>query len=574
MKRSSQFLTVLLLAAAWLAVPRVQAAEPPVKQAEALDYANTYAVLAGVLHWEDSTLASYPTRHRKDQELYDTLRKRGVPAENMVLLLDKQATHAAMRQALEAVAGRTKPGSTFIFYYAGHGWRSASGTEFANYDMRSGKPGFAVRQVGDVLGKQFKGNRVLLFADCCHSGGLQEVVRHLAKSKIAAAALTSADPLCVSTNNWTFTQALVDALNGDPLLDENGDGAIELGELAHEAARAMEYREQQRYGFLSEGIAPELRLAPVRGSRKATVPGPFTLAEFVMARDGDKQRAGRIVGYRDGRYEVEFYDYSDKRLVLLPAASLSKIELRRFRVGDTVTVARSGLPKGTVVEVAGNFHRVEIAGRREPEWIHSESLVAPGRQVVEVEWQKEWYPAVVLKKEGERSYIHYLGYDDSWDEWVVKERVRDPEKTRNPFGVPDVPDPTGPDVKAFAEQASLPGDDKDKNAEQWVTKETTGKPGSLEGEWSARWSGGKGTARVKVVKDRIYILYTEDEGDFKGRRYLVELVRDKDRVQGRWIDVDSPDTNGPYAGRVVGDERIDGAWGGGDRWDFRRKLKK
>lgn len=47
-------------------------------------------------------------------------------------------------------------------------------------------------------------------------------------------------------------------------------------------------------------------------------------------------------------------------------------------------------------------------------------LLAPA----EVEWKGQWYPAEVLKKDGERYFIRYLGYDDTWNEWVGKERVR------------------------------------------------------------------------------------------------------------------------------------------------------
>ena len=43
---------------------------------------------------------------------------------------------------------------------------------------------------------------------------------------------------------------------------------------------------------------------------------------------------------------------------------------------------------------------------------------------IEVEWQGKWWPAAVLKKEGERTQIHYVGYGSEWDEWVNQERIR------------------------------------------------------------------------------------------------------------------------------------------------------
>jgi hypothetical protein len=36
----------------------------------------------------------------------------------------------------------------------------------------------------------------------------------------------------------------------------------------------------------------------------------------------------------------------------------------------------------------------------------------------------------VVKKMDEKWFIHYLGFDESWDEWVGKDRIRFPEKPK------------------------------------------------------------------------------------------------------------------------------------------------
>jgi len=43
---------------------------------------------------------------------------------------------------------------------------------------------------------------------------------------------------------------------------------------------------------------------------------------------------------------------------------------------------------------------------------------------VEVEWHGTWYPAVVLQRDGNRTFIKYDGYGDHWNEWVGPDRVR------------------------------------------------------------------------------------------------------------------------------------------------------
>lgn len=47
----------------------------------------------------------------------------------------------------------------------------------------------------------------------------------------------------------------------------------------------------------------------------------------------------------------------------------------------------------------------------------------PGAKV-EVEWNGAWYPAEVLRTDGNQCLIRYDGYDSSWDEWVGPERMR------------------------------------------------------------------------------------------------------------------------------------------------------
>lgn len=42
----------------------------------------------------------------------------------------------------------------------------------------------------------------------------------------------------------------------------------------------------------------------------------------------------------------------------------------------------------------------------------------------EVEWNGQWYQAAVLDQQGDQTLIHYVGYDNSWDEWVGPNRIR------------------------------------------------------------------------------------------------------------------------------------------------------
>jgi hypothetical protein len=47
-----------------------------------------------------------------------------------------------------------------------------------------------------------------------------------------------------------------------------------------------------------------------------------------------------------------------------------------------------------------------------------------GGEAVEVEWKGSWYPATVIRVEKRGTLIHYVGFDNSWDEYVTRNRIR------------------------------------------------------------------------------------------------------------------------------------------------------
>ena len=47
---------------------------------------------------------------------------------------------------------------------------------------------------------------------------------------------------------------------------------------------------------------------------------------------------------------------------------------------------------------------------------------------VVVEWEEDWYPAILLKTDGGKYYVHYKGYDE--EEWVTLDRIRFPAQVQ------------------------------------------------------------------------------------------------------------------------------------------------
>jgi hypothetical protein len=342
------------------------------------------------LEWK-SSLTPYSKKNRKDVELRDLLVKRGVPAENIETLLDQQATLTQIHETTARTVKRCPAGSTLIIYYAGHGWNAGDDYFFANYDCVPSKreTSWSLKGLGETLAASFKGKRVFLFADCCFSGGLGIVVDRLAKADISACCLTSAGKANTSTSNWTFSQSIIDAFHGEPLVDHNGDGKITLGEMAAEVREAMRHMEGQLNGFASKGIADDFVIGEATGPRP---PGSakFPAGCYVETPAGSRDRHGRVVRVDGDQCTVQFYDYCVKRTVRFPAKSLT---LSTREPGKALEALDVGI-----------------------------------KPDCDVEWKGSWYPATVIKKEKDRWYIHYVGYEKSWDEWVDKDRIKFPEE--------------------------------------------------------------------------------------------------------------------------------------------------
>lgn len=337
-------------------------------------------MIVGVLSFADPSIASFSAVHRKDQELADTLAARGVPRERITVLLDHQATADAMLAAIEAQARAAGPGSTLLVYYAGHGTRTEDGEiGFLTWDARA-RSAFSVRALGRAIAASFRGARVLLMADCCHSGGLAETAAALEAGGVRAAAITSAEASNLSTVNWTFTQTVVDALRGDPLADPDGDGAVRLGELASEVRDAMKHRERQRAGVALGSVDPRLVVAtrPASSTTVPPVPGPAP-GSWVEVPRGSTSATARVVARPDRDHAtVELYDYSDKSHLDVALSVLRPVRFARHPPGARLRVTWGGkVWDADVVEVEDDFHHITYPGWPTwwDEWIASDRIV-------------------------------------------------------------------------------------------------------------------------------------------------------------------------------------------------------
>ena len=371
----------------------------------------TYVLVASVIEWPDKGLAAFKDA-RRDEALVEQLKICGVPAANIVFLKDKAATLAAMRKELHALAGRASEGSTFIFYFQGHGLSQKVKTYLACYDvdLKDYSTAFDVDELFPIFDKEWKGERLLLVGDCCHSGALGTVVdRFEGKAGVRAACLASATATNASTEHWTFTEALITALAGDGAVDRDRDGKITFGEADGFAHTEMLYRENQlcrgkRGSNFEEGFV--LRAVAADKPAPAKVAGDRQVFDFLEACDRDgKWYVSQILAVKDGKYRVHYLGWDPKWDEWVGPEKLRAIARTKLKIGERY----------------------------------------------EVEWRKDqWFLATVTKAEADTFYfVHYEGEDGDDDEWVTANKTRPP--------TPGVK-PKPPEFAALAPRELVKGD--------------------------------------------------------------------------------------------------------------------
>ncbi|MCP4775309.1 MAG: hypothetical protein GY880_13825 [Planctomycetaceae bacterium] len=344
----------------------------------------THALIIGVLEWE-SDLTAYPKLNRKDVALRKQLIERGTPPKNITMLLDSKASLTSIWDAIGETLDNVAEDSTLIIYYAGHGWHAEDDFYFANHDVRLGRSNrhtaWSMKKLAAKVAAEFKGKQLILWADCCYSGGMKLIAEALASGKTPCFSLTSAAMENVSTGNWTFTQCILDGLAGSPLIDTNQDGNISLGELQGEVQNAMHHLEGQKSGYYTSDFDSDWIIGPAVGKIQPAPAAKFPIGSYVRA----NHRYGRVIGMIENpnkSYQVQFYNYSEK-------------VVRRFNESDLTVSTRTPATEHA---------------RIQPD--------------CKVEWQGKWYDAKVVKSEADRWWIRYVDYDHSWNEWVGQDRIR------------------------------------------------------------------------------------------------------------------------------------------------------
>jgi hypothetical protein len=188
---------------------------------ERLDPDKTWLFAIGILKFADNV--SWSSSNRRDSQIVSQFRQRGLPASHITYIADREGTLQNIKSRFGNLLDRTQAGDFLIHYYTGHGGDGSFET--------TGGGSYNHAWIAKQIASKFHGSQVLLLGDCCQSGSLQDVVKNAA-GPIAFACLTSSSRIQSGHGNWTFSQAVLDGLRGEPYVDLNKDGYITIDEIA------------------------------------------------------------------------------------------------------------------------------------------------------------------------------------------------------------------------------------------------------------------------------------------------------------------------------------------------------
>lgn len=224
-----------------------------------------WAVVIGVSAYADTRIPSLRYAARDAQALHDWLVSpaggRYAPA-HVKLLLDRNATAAAIKDALFSWLRQAIEEDVVVIYFAGHGSPDSPDTPqnlyLLPYDTRYdaiASTGFPMWDIETALKRFIKARRVVVLADACHSGGVgasfdvaRRALGDVQPNRISAglqslatvgagiAVISASDDRQLSAESaqfggghGVFTHYLLEGLKGRA--DYNNDRRVTLGEL-------------------------------------------------------------------------------------------------------------------------------------------------------------------------------------------------------------------------------------------------------------------------------------------------------------------------------------------------------
>ncbi|NEQ67193.1 MAG: TIR domain-containing protein [Symploca sp. SIO2D2] len=147
---------------------------------------NAYALIVGIANYQ--AISSLPQTVLKDaRDIYDLLTAPeycGYSPDHVQLLIDSQATKAAITEALANLTRKSKEDSTVLIYFSSHGGQIEEGSDQGEYllpvdtDFSSNESlvqtAISGNQFTEAL-RAIPAQKLVVIFDCCHAGGIAQL---------------------------------------------------------------------------------------------------------------------------------------------------------------------------------------------------------------------------------------------------------------------------------------------------------------------------------------------------------------------------------------------------------------
>jgi uncharacterized caspase-like protein len=231
---------------------------------------NFYALLIGVANYRHVTQLTKTTNDAQD--LYDALIRNGYSPKNMNILKDGYATKDIILEQLGLLANSTGEGDTVIVFFSGHGMRIVEGSSQVEYlcpvdaNLEQIKETCISSEEFTANLRKIKADRLVVFLDSCHSGGVGEpkdanlqIKKGLSektynqmangKGRVIIASCKS-NEVSWEFENWEnglFTHYLLEGLNGKAA---NNDKEVYIMSLCDYISRNVPQQQSTQHPFI------------------------------------------------------------------------------------------------------------------------------------------------------------------------------------------------------------------------------------------------------------------------------------------------------------------------------------
>jgi hypothetical protein len=408
-----------------------------------------YALLVAAADYDRKELQPLKYTQSDIVAFHQALLDAGFAADNIVLMHDRQPREyqpegKKIRKQLDLLLARLKPADNLIVALSGHGvqFQGDKRSYFCPVDaeLADRHTLLSLTDLYDELSK-CRAQRKLLLVDACRNDPqaglarsrpeveLESVTRPqlvevpqgiVALFSCSAGQRSFEDP---TLEHGIFFYHILQGWQG--AADANGDGRLTLDEL-------LNYTKDKTQAYAH--LQLQAKQIPFQ---KGEFSGVWVLREVSRAAKADPtMKPGRqvqaeqngawwpavIVEARAGKYLVHYNGWETSQDEWVP----------RERLRSELLVQWQGKwYAADIVELKQGKYRVRYAGTGEeeegvaPERMHYETAKVGG-QHVEVAWDNFWWQGAVVRTKGDRSLVHYIGWNASWDEWVTRDRLRAP----------------------------------------------------------------------------------------------------------------------------------------------------